>query len=149
MRSTRGSSRGRSPKYFVSGASSDRTPFSHNFKTAYANTVLLTEPASKIVSSAIGAPVSTLATPYERRHASAASVTTAMDSPGTFVCASSSGIRLSRYAVMFRGSLDGEAESSFFRAHAPEGSRVIAQAARQVAVTNLRRLAAIAVFSIR
>src|ERR687887_715606 len=103
MRSTRGSLRGRSAQYLVSGASSDKTPFSHSLSTAYANTVLLTDPASKMVSSEIGALVSTLATPYERRHASAESFTTAMDNPGTFVSVNNCGMRLSRYSGMFGG----------------------------------------------
>src|SRR6266540_2485235 len=141
MRSTRRSLRGRSAQYVVNGASSDKTPFSHSLSTAYANTVLLTDPASKIVLSEIGALVSTLVTPYERRHASAESFTIAMDNPGTLVSANSSGMRLSRYSGIF-GSRSGR--ESFCRAQPANGSRARAYAARQVSVTNLRRFTAIA-----
>ena len=92
-------------EYFVNGVSSDKTPFSHSLSTAYANTVLLTDPHSKTVSSTIGALVSTLATPYDRCQASAESFTMAMDNPGTLVSANNSGMRLSRYSLMFEGRL--------------------------------------------
>ena len=72
----------RSETYCVNGMSSASTFFSTSFNTAYANTVLLTEPASNSVFSSTGPPEVALLTPNPRDHATRPSLTMAIAEPG-------------------------------------------------------------------
>src|SRR6185295_2860361 len=70
-------------RYVVSGASRSIRPSSASLSTAYAKTGLLSEAASKIVSSVAGVFVTALATPKAPLHATRPPRTTAIESPGT------------------------------------------------------------------